>query len=458
MTALMHAAELGDTAGIRDQLRAGADIEARVKGYSSARQLIAFISWMQQLPERHPGWTPLMFAVSKGHVDAAWLLLQHGANASVVAAGFSALDLALVSPRPRELLRLLIEHGASLTAGRSHARPLVLAAENGDTALIKFLLQRGAQVNAADQSTITPLIAAARNGRTEAVKLLIAAGADQNARDNNGWSAARFALENGHAEVAALLASSKAAQSDARDHALFEAIAAANLERTLAALATGANPNARGEHGRAAVLQASGQSEGVTLALLEAGAVVDSTVDQALMYSAVVSGWEKLFDRLIAHGIEPSDDLIVEAARMGRVHMVDRMLVRGVDLNLMAGEPLRTAAKHGQLEVAQFLLAKAARFDLEDRFGITAFDEACGRGRTEIARLFLEAGADPNRKRRGQPVLIDAVWTGNPDLVRLLLEAGAKPEATDTAGKTALDHASRLRIERVIAVLERELE
>lgn len=53
------------------------------------------------------------------------------------------------------------------------------------------------------------------------------------------------------------------------------------------------------------------------------------------------------------------------------------------------------------------------------------------RGDTELLRLLLDRGLDPNREIRYAPLLVHAVRRENPDLVRLLLSYGASPSLPD---------------------------
>ena len=55
--------------------------------------------------------------------------------------------------------------------------PLIVAAINGHTEIVKSLLAAGANINAKDEDDWTPLMQAAHNGHTETVKLLLKAGA-----------------------------------------------------------------------------------------------------------------------------------------------------------------------------------------------------------------------------------------------------------------------------------------
>ena len=63
---------------------------------------------------------------------------------------------------------------------------LLQAIEKGDTAKVRSLLQRGANVNMRGEARATPLHAAAYYGRGEIAELLISYGADINAADDNG--------------------------------------------------------------------------------------------------------------------------------------------------------------------------------------------------------------------------------------------------------------------------------
>ena len=59
---------------------------------------------------------------------------------------------------------------------------LLSAAEEGNTAKVKRLLEKGANVSAKDEYGATVLMVAVREGHTEVVKTLIDAGADANAK------------------------------------------------------------------------------------------------------------------------------------------------------------------------------------------------------------------------------------------------------------------------------------
>jgi ankyrin repeat protein len=81
--------------------------------------------------------------------------------------------------------------------------PLFLAAMEGQTEVIKYLLANGASVDIRNGKNSTPLMAAAHRNQVEATKLLIAAGASKTVKNNDGSSALSYAA--GKTEVLAVL-------------------------------------------------------------------------------------------------------------------------------------------------------------------------------------------------------------------------------------------------------------
>src|SRR5437870_4061661 len=79
MTALMVAARDGRLDQVERLIAKGANVNAAVPT-RDLRELIAFISWMQELPKSDIGYTPLMYAAQGGHLDVAQLLIRKGAN------------------------------------------------------------------------------------------------------------------------------------------------------------------------------------------------------------------------------------------------------------------------------------------------------------------------------------------------------------------------------------------
>ena len=74
------------------------------------------------------------------------------------------------------------------------AEELLAAAQYGDTARVRKLLEAGANLEAKDKDGRTPLILAAGSGRAETVRALLEKGDNPSARDNAGRTAFDWAM------------------------------------------------------------------------------------------------------------------------------------------------------------------------------------------------------------------------------------------------------------------------
>jgi ankyrin repeat protein len=135
-------------------------------------------------------------------------------------------------------------------------------------------------------------------------------------------------------------------------------------------------------------------------------------------------------------------ELLYDAARIGRADMIPALVSAGVDLE--AHDPkghtaLILASYHGSLETTQALLVAGAQVDAPDLGrGNTALMGVAFKGFDPIARLLLAAGAEPNRlNRAGQTALMMAAMFSHTGIVEDLIEAGANIDCTDAGGNSA---------------------
>lgn len=101
------------------------------------------------------------------------------------------------------LVRQLVARGAQVN--RPGWTPLHYAATGPEPAIVGYLLERGAKVDAPSPNHSTALMMAARYGAQESAELLLASGADVGLRNDAGQSAADFARLGGREKLAAAL-------------------------------------------------------------------------------------------------------------------------------------------------------------------------------------------------------------------------------------------------------------
>jgi ankyrin repeat protein len=219
---LMLAAASGWTDLVQRYLAAGADINAQAKG---------------------TGRNAMMYAAGNGRCEVISLLAAAGADPHAKDLfGSNTLRVAWVSGFPEcaealvaagacdrrmgdlvraaaagevEAVRALLAAGADVDARWSlkagvETTALHAAAENGHGAVVRILLDAGANVNCPtieykrNMEGDTPLLAAARNGHAEIVRLLAEAGADLNGGDFDERPLA-MAASAGHVDVVSTL-------------------------------------------------------------------------------------------------------------------------------------------------------------------------------------------------------------------------------------------------------------
>lgn len=130
---------------------------------------------------------------------------------------------------------------------------------------------------------------------------------------------------------------------------------------------------------------------------------------------------------------------------------VNKCLEDGANANPVEGMPLRTAAVHGNIEIAKLLLTHGASPDPLNHCGGSPLFRAVFTGRAEMVKLLLDAGA-----RQGlDKALRVAAGQEKTDVLLLLISAGADVNAVDTDGQTALHVAARKgRVESAKVLLQ----
>src|SRR5438876_4997461 len=299
-----------------------------------------------------PATTALLDAAESGDRATALRLLAERANPNAVGPDGTTAIMWAAHNDDLALVQALIKAGANVKLmNQFGASAITEAAIIGSAPIIDALLKAGADPNTKNPEGETPLMAVARSGKIDAAKRLLDAGADINAKERfGGQSALMWAAAQSQVEMVRFLASQ------------------------------GADVNARG----------------------------------------VIREWER--------------KVITEP--------------RPKDLNKGGFTPLLYAAREGCVECARHLIAAKADPDLADPDGLTPLNMALLNQHFNFAAYMIKAGADLDKWDLfgRSPVYMAADVSTLPvmgngavvtipsedaltavDVARLLLEAGANP-------------------------------
>ncbi len=361
----------------------------------------------------------LLDAARAGDEAAALASLKDGANAEAATAdGTTALHWAALMGEG-ELTRALLRRGADpLAVNDYNTTPLAAAAERADPEVIKALLRAGADPESPNADGQTALMVAARAGDAESVRLLIDAGADVNAQEQlRGQTALMWAATHRRPEIVALLLE-EGADPDIRSFPTF-------FKRYVTA-----EPRAQYRpHGGMAAAHFAGR-EGCTdcmRALMDAGADPD------------IGDYKAITPLIIA-----LENLHFETARV--------LIEAGADpdkWDRYGRSPLYMAVDMNQVP-------EGGRPDIPSADALGGYD---------IAKMLLEAGADPNPRLKAFPPyrnlsndrgcdsmltigttpLVRAAKVGDAPSVQLLLEHGADYTLETVNGITPVMAAAGLK-------------
>ena len=267
---------------------------------------------------------------------------------------------------------LLLEKDIQFDSGASPMSPLLYAISRKNYAMMKVLIDAGADVSAANFEVVanrdeTPLALAAELNDLAGLRLLLDSGTTnkiQKAITLHGSSAMTIAAALGHQRIIEELLSRGVSVNDG--DVLGRAVGSQRWKLVKFLLSRGADPKR-----------------------------------EYLFANATESAPLEVIKMMLEHGADPNAQGSYRTALTGAcndIQKVKLLVAAGADVNgsVRNGDrPLHYAAFWGNLEVVDFLLSKNAEVNVKEGYGKTPLNLAIRRGHFEIVKTLLDAGADP---------------------------------------------------------------
>ncbi|HSC14174.1 MAG TPA: ankyrin repeat domain-containing protein [Gammaproteobacteria bacterium] len=453
---VVGAARDADVAEVRKLIAAGSDVNAPEADGSTALlwaahqgspEIVSLLLEAGANPNaaNNFGVTPLLEASRYGDAATVEALLEGGADVAGAAREGETPLMAAARAGSVAAVELLIKHGADVNAAEllQDQTALMWAAAEGHRDVVDVLLKNGADPNrkarASELTTrstrtdypsggFTALHWAVRNGDEAVVRRLVEGGADLKLTNADGATPMTLAIINDRFDLAATLVELGA---DANDGSLYYAIEMRD-----------ATTDWRARDGSRLRVDHPNQLTALDLAkvLLEAGADPDKPVATQMhstsmccdpkanatpFYRAAVAADVEALRLMLDY--EPDFTWVPESIKTGPRQPGNTGGKTALMVAMNGGKGVGMAGGPGDI-----------------REGIAPpFREASNRNPVDAVRLLLEAGVDPDAKTPdGDTALHLAAFDGKLEIVRALVEGGADMSVKDAAGKTALQVVS----------------
>jgi ankyrin repeat protein len=311
-----------------------------------------------------------------------------------------------------EGLKAMIEKDPKLVNIRDKdgRTPLHWASRGVHLEVVKFLVDKGADVNAEDSNKVVPLHSLAVRNAAAAIAILVAKGAEVDAKDYGGNTALHYAALSDSVDAVAVLIEKGADIENRENYGRTPLILCARERggpRTIKVLLeAGGDVNARDKFQDTALNLASwrGKKEVVDI-LLDGGAKISSKGrDVRYLFSEAAShGLSRLFDAVAKAGGDPTfklsngGTLLHAAAAGGSAEILEILIGKGLDINLKDSygwTPLHYAARDGQVEAVEQLITKGTHINARSIMGQSPLNVADEMKHDKVRALLLAKGAE----------------------------------------------------------------
>lgn len=164
---------------------------------------------------------PIGIAILAGNLEVAKMLLVAGANINIqndkgltplmlIMSSFEGVQQDQAKESLRAVVRFILQNGAQVDVTDAKGKTaLFYAVEQKDTPAIDLLLTAGANINHKNNAGETAIFLPAKEGNIEMVKALLQKGASAKIANKQGTTPAMYAVQSGYMDIYDILEGSK---------------------------------------------------------------------------------------------------------------------------------------------------------------------------------------------------------------------------------------------------------
>ena len=463
---LVKAIKAGDVQAVRALVKSGVDVNAKSgdgstpllwaatnSSHEIAGILIAAKA-MVDIPNDY-GVTPLLHASGIGDAAMVDLLLKAGASPSKAHPEGETPLMAAARSGSVPAVRALLARGADVNAAEKvqNTTPLMWASAESHLDVVEVLIEAGADVNRQGHVTtltqrhnadhpsggFTALMFAARNGDDAMVRRLVARGANVNLKNGDGASALMVAMYNDWFDVAKTLIE---LGTDVNDGSLY--LAVEMRDGTIDQFAFDGSRRRPNHPNTTTALD-------LVRILLERGADPNKTFTGQL-HSTSMPNTDRFdntpfFRAAVAADVETLKLLIAHGASLEQSPVVVKAASKDKEGNQPAEEGRGRGNPNAGRTAAMIVMTGGRGPAMTGgpayiRDGPAPYREPGSRKPEDAFAVLLSAGANPNAKGPdGVPLLHQAARMGNLEMIRQLAKAKVDFDQKNNDGFTALDVA-----------------